>query len=86
MVFGVQKKVTTDFGNLLWKACTIVFPSPRTAQFYDSMKRAAKLIESGKLKVDSFWTRAYNRNTEWQKAFSDGLNRSNNYGRGYIVW
>ena len=86
VIFGVQKTVTTDFNNLLWKACKIVFPSPRTEDFYYSMVHAANLIQSGKLNVDSFWTRAYNRDTEWQEAFSDGLNRSNNYGRGYIVW
>ena len=86
VVLGSQKTVTTDFGNLLWKACTIVFPSPRTDRFYDCMKDAAIWIENGELEVDSFWTRAYNRNTEWQKAFEDGLNRTNGYSRGYIKW
>lgn len=86
IVFGAQKKVTTDFSNLLWKACTMVFPSPRTDRFYDCMKDAAIWIENGDLKVDSFWTRGYNRNIEWQQAFADGVNRPNGYSRGFIKW
>jgi len=86
IIMGAQKKVTTDFGNLLWKACTMIFPSPRNPDFLYAMKRAEYWITSGKLNVDYFWTRSYNRNTEWQQAFDDGLNRPNNYSRGYIVW
>lgn len=86
VVFGSQKTVTTDFGNLLWKACTMVFPSPRTDRFYDCMQDAAIWIKNGDLNVDSFWTRSYNRNTEWEKAFSDGIDRPNGYSRGYIEW
>jgi D-arabinose 1-dehydrogenase-like Zn-dependent alcohol dehydrogenase len=86
IVFGSQKTVTTDFGNLLWKACTMVFPSPRTERFYDCMKDAAIWIENGDLNVDNFWTKGYNRNTEWQQAFADGVDRPNGYSRGYIKW
>jgi hypothetical protein len=43
-------------------------------------------IENGYLEVDSFWTRCYNRNTEWQQAFADGMDRPNGYSRGYIKW
>lgn len=86
VVFGSQKKVTTDFGSLLWKACTIVFPSPRTAKFYQCMKDAAYWVENNSIVVDSFWTAAYNRDTEWQQAFADGLNRPTGYSRGYIYW
>ena len=86
IIMGAQKKVTTDFGNLLWKACTMIFPSPRNPDFIYAMKRAEYWITSGQLNVDYFWTRSYNRNTEWQQAFDDGLNRPNNYSRGYIVW
>lgn len=86
IVFGSQKTVTTDFSNLLWKACTMVFPSPRTDRFYDCMKDAAIWIENGELEVDSFWTKGYNRTTEWQQAFADGVNRPNGYSRGYIKW
>lgn len=86
LVLGVQKQLTSDFGNLLWKACTIVFPSPRAECFIEAMMYAEKWITNKQLIVDEFWTEAYNRNTEWQQAFEDGLNRPNNYSRGYIKW
>ena len=34
----------------------------------------------------NFWTRGYDRDTEWQKAFEDGKDRSKGYGRGFIEW
>lgn len=86
IVFGAQKKVTTDFANLLWKACTMVFPSPRNPEFIWHMKKAVYWIQSGQLNVDKFWTKCYNRNTEWQQAFADGKDRPNGYSRGYIKW
>jgi len=86
VVFGVEKKVTTSFANLLWKACTMVFPSPRTDKFYQCMADAARWIEDGDINVDTFWTTAYNRDTEWQQAFADGANRPAGYGRGYLKW
>lgn len=70
----------------LWKACTTVRPSPRTPEFIDAMHQARFMIESGNLVVDSFWTKGYSRNTEWQEAFEDGRNRPQGYSRGYIVW
>ena len=70
----------------LWKACTTIRPSPRTPRFINAMQQALWLIENGELSVDSFWTRAYNRKTEWQQAFEDGVNRPNGYSRGYIKW
>jgi threonine dehydrogenase-like Zn-dependent dehydrogenase len=86
VIFGAQKKVTTDFANLLWKACTMVFPSPRNPEFIWHMKKAVYWIESGQLEVDKFWTRSYNRSIEWQQAFADGADRPNGYSRGYIKW
>lgn len=86
VVLGTQKTVTTDFKNLLWKACTIIFPSPRTKNFYSVMQDAVYWIQNGSINVDKFWTKGYNRDTEWQQAFSDGLNRPQNYSRGYIYW
>lgn len=86
IVFGVEKTVTTNFANILWKSCTMTFPSPRNSKFIMSMMKARYMIENGLLDVDKFWTKAYNRNTEWQQAFADGLDRPNGYGRGYIVW
>lgn len=86
VVFGVEKKTLTSFSNLLWKACTMIFPSPRTDNFYQCMKDAVYWIKNGDINVDRFWTRSYNRNTEWQQAFSDGANRPAGYSRGYITW
>lgn len=86
VVFGTQKQVTTDFGNLLWKACTIMFPSPRTEGFYNCMKDAANWIENGDIVVDRFWSKAYPRVSEWELAFSEGINRKANYSRGYLIW
>ncbi len=86
VVFGAQKTVTTDFSNLLWKACTMIFPSPRNPEFINCMHFAKHWIENGYLNVDSFWTKSYNRDTEWQQAFADGADRPNGYSRGYIKW
>ena len=86
VIFGVEKTVTTNFSNLLWKACTMIFPSPRSDGFYTAMEKARDLIQGGHINDDRFWTKCYNRNTEWRDAFRDGLNRPANYSRGYIVW
>jgi threonine dehydrogenase-like Zn-dependent dehydrogenase len=86
VVFGSQKQVSTDFGTLLWKACTMMFPSPRTNKFHDCMKQAEYWITSGDINIDKFWTKGYNRDTEWQQAFSDSNNRPAGYSRGYIYW
>lgn len=86
VVFGVEKEIRTTFYNLLWKACTMVFPSPRTENFYKCMQDAAYWINQGDIVVDSFWTKGYNRDSEWQQAFADGVNRPQGYSRGYIYW
>ena len=81
-----SKPISTDFSKLLWKACTMIFPSPRADTFHLSMILARDWIQDGSLVVDNFWDRGYNRDTEWQQAFEDANNRNGNYGRGYIVW
>lgn len=86
VIMGVEKEITTSFNTLLWKACTMIFPSPRTDKFYKCMQDAATWVENGDINVDSFWTRGYDRNTEWQRAFEDGVNRPEGYSRGYIKW
>ncbi len=86
IIFGSQKTVTTDFSNLLWKSCTMTFPSPRNPEFINCMYFAKHWIENGYLEVDNFWTKGYNRNIEWQQAFEDGADRPNGYSRGYIKW
>ena len=87
VIDGVGKAVSREESQQqLWKACTTVRPSPRTNGFYQCMREAVFMIENGYLEVDSFWTRCYNRNTEWQQAFADGVDRPNGYSRGYIKW
>ncbi len=87
IVDAVGKAVSREEAQQqLWKAVTTVKPSPRTNQFIDSMYQARWMIENGQLNVDKFWTRSYNRNNEWEQAFTDGLNRPINYSRGYIKW
>lgn len=87
IIDAVGKSVShNEAQQQLWKAVKTVRPSPRTNSFIDCMYRARGLILIGKLEVDSFWTKCYNRNTEWQQAFEDGLNRPQGYSRGYIKW
>jgi hypothetical protein len=87
IIDGVGKAVTHEESqSQLWKACTTIKPSPRNPNFFQCMKNAVWLIENGYLEVDSFWTRSYTRNTEWQQAFADGVDRPDGYSRGYIKW
>jgi threonine dehydrogenase-like Zn-dependent dehydrogenase len=87
IIDGVGKAVSREEAQAqLWKACTTVRPSPRTDGFFQCMKEAVFMIENGYLEVDSFWTKCYNRNTEWQQAFADGMDRPSGYSRGYIKW
>jgi len=86
IVFGAQKEITTDFSNLLWKAVTMIFPSPRNPNFIMCMSQGVKWIQDGDIAIDNFWTKSYNRNTEWKQAFEDGINRPAKYNRGYIEW
>ena len=87
IVDAVGKAVSKDEAQQqLWKACTTIKPSPRNPNFHQCMKEAVFMIENGYLEVDSFWTKCYNRNTEWQQAFADGMDRPSGYSRGYIKW
>jgi len=87
IVDGVGKAVSKQEAQAqLWKAVTTVKPSPRNPKFIDCMHMAKYWIENGYLEVDSFWTRGYNRTTEWQQAFADGVDRPSGYSRGYIKW
>ncbi len=86
IILAAQRKVTTNFSPFLWKACNIIFPSPRTPGFHQCMKDAVWMIENNYLNVDNFWTKEYNRSLNWQQAFEDGVNRPDNYSRGYIKW
>ena len=87
IIDGVGKAVNKQEAQTqLWKAVTTIKPSPRNPQFIDCMHMAKYWIEKGYLEVDSFWTKCYNRTTEWQQAFADGVNRPKGYSRGYIKW
>ena len=87
IVDGVGKAVSKqEAQQQLWKAITTIKPSPRNPEFIDCMRMAKYWIENGYLEVDHFWTRSYNRTTEWQQAFADGANRPSGYSRGYIKW
>ena len=87
VIDGVGKAVDKEEAQVqLWKAVTTVRPSPRNPQFIDCMHFAKHWIENGYLEVDSFWTKCYNRTTEWKQAFADGVNRPSGYSRGYIKW
>lgn len=86
VIVGSQKTVTTDFSNLLWNACSLIFPSPRNPQFIRCMHLAKLWVEKNLLVVDKFWTKSYNRDESWQQAFTDGADRPTNYSRGFIKW
>ena len=87
IIDGVGKAVSKQEAQAqLWKAVTTIKPSPRNPQFIDCMHMAKYWIEKGYLEVDSFWTQCYNRTTEWEQAFADGVNRPSSYSRGYIKW
>jgi threonine dehydrogenase-like Zn-dependent dehydrogenase len=87
IVDAVGKAVSREEAQQqLWKAVTTIKPSPRNTNFHQCMKDAVWMIENGYLEVDSFWTRSYNRNIEWQQAFADGVDRPSGYSRGYITW
>ena len=78
--------VTTSFSKLLWNAVTVIFPSPRQKNFQKCMKMAVKMIETGALNVDKFWSKGYDRTTEWQDAFKESNQRMPGFNRGYIEW
>lgn len=87
IVDAVGKAVSKEEAQQqLWKAVTTIKPSPRNSNFHQCTKDAVWMIENGYLNVDSFWTRGYNRDIEWQQAFADGVDRPNGYSRGYIKW
>lgn len=88
VIMGSEKSppATTAFSQLLWNSCTMSFPSPRNSEFIRCMELARDHIQDGQLEVDIFWTRSYNRSTAWRQAFEDGVNRPQDYSRGYIEW
>ena len=88
VVLGAEKtnKITTSFDKLLWNAVTVIFPSPRQKNFQRCMKMAVKMIETEVLNIDKFWSKGYDRSTEWQDAFKESNQRMPGFNRGYIEW
>ena len=88
VVLGAEKTngITTKFDRLLWNAATLIFPSPRQKDFQRCMKMAVKMIETGALDISGFWSKGYDRDTEWRDAFKEGNQRMPGYNRGYIEW
>lgn len=84
--YAAQKSNNTNLQYLLWNAVTIVCPSPRAETFAKAMSIAKHYIETNQLNVDEYWTQGYNRDTEWQAAFTDAQARQNNYNKGFIDW
>jgi hypothetical protein len=64
----------------------MVFPSPRNPKFSLVMARSEFWVSKGAINVDHFWSKAYNRDIEWEQAFADGKDRPSGYSRGYIKW
>ena len=58
----------------------------RQKDFQRCMKMAVKMIETGALDISGFWSKGYERETEWQDAFKEGNQRMPGYNRGYIEW
>ena len=88
IVLGAEKSkgITTRFEKLLWNAVTVIFPSPRQKNFKRCMEMAVKMIETGALNIDEFWTKGYDRLSEWEDAFKESDNRKPGFNRGYIEW
>jgi threonine dehydrogenase-like Zn-dependent dehydrogenase len=86
IIMCTQKDIETNFANMLWKSVTMTFPSPRNPNFHSCMQQAVDRIKNGTLKVDHFWTKGYDRTTEWQAAFSDSKDRRFGYNRAYLKW
>ena len=81
-----NKGITTKFSNLLWNAVTVIFPSPRHHGFYQCMKNAVAMIYNNQLDITGFWTKGYDRKTEWENAFEESNQRIPGFNRGYIEW
>lgn len=88
IIVGTAKAqdVELDYGALLWRAATLMFPSPRNTGFHNCMRDAVRWIEQGDIVVDGFWTQGYHRDSAWLQAFEDGVNRPVDYSRGFIYW
>lgn len=78
--------VTTNFFENCWQCQTIIMPSPRNSDFNDAMAMTRDLITEGKLNTKRLWTKGYNRETEFEKAFIDAADRPEGYIRGFLKY
>ena len=60
-----------DFVDWLWKSNNKKCPSPKSRYIHDAMKLAVRLVAQGRIELDNVWTKGYNRNNNWQQAFTD---------------
>ena len=88
IILGAEKtKGITTHRQTALECCNCgISQVPRQKDFVRCMRTAVKMIESGQLNVDNFWTKSYNRDNEWQSAFAEGNDRKPGYSRGYIEW
>lgn len=88
IVLAAEKhpKANTSFAEFLWNAVDLKFPSPRDPDFYRSLEIARDVVESGDVDVSQLWTKSYDRETQVELAFEEGINRPVGYSRGYIEW
>jgi len=86
MASAPHREYNFPLEDWLWNNVTIKMPSPRAETFHSAMKLATRMVAQGKIELDNVWTREYNRETNWQQAFSDALTRPEGYSRGYIKW
>ena len=88
VIIGAEKPqgIDTTFAQLLWLNATVLFPSPRSSDFYTAMLLARDWQIEGYLDCTDFFSVEYDREDGWQHAFSEANKRNGNYGRGYIKW
>jgi threonine dehydrogenase-like Zn-dependent dehydrogenase len=86
MASAPHREYNFPLEDWLWNNVTIKMPSPRAETFHSAMIQATRMVAQGKIELDNVWTRGYNRETNWQQAFSDALTRPEGYSRGYIKW
>ena len=87
IIMGTDKKEQNIiFEKLLWKNARMFFPSPRDPRFIHRMDDALHFVKTGTIDMSTFWTKEYDRDTEWQSAFDEANKRTGNYSRGYIKW
>ena len=71
-----------DFFPWSWKAATIKFPSPRSEYFYGTFCKTIDMVSKNELKLRPLYTHIYDWNTEFEKGFVEGNQRTEGYIKG----